>query len=96
MTLSYLYTSYNQWYDNGNSTEKLSKNKVSLSLNKTNKRLIPRLMSINRKINFVTVIAVTKIYHIFALNNTSHASHLNSAPGLVFDFYRVNLNLVIL
>jgi hypothetical protein len=36
-------------------------------------------------------IAVTKICHIFALNNTSHASHLNSAPGLVFDFYRVNL-----
>lgn len=28
---------------------------------------------------------------IFVLNNTSHASHLNSAPGLVFDFKRDNL-----
>ena len=25
---------------------------------------------------------------IFASNNTRHASHLNSAPGRVFDFYR--------
>lgn len=24
---------------------------------------------------------------IFALNKTHHASHLNSAPGWVFDFY---------
>ena len=25
---------------------------------------------------------------IFASNKTHHASHLNSAPGWVFDFYR--------
>jgi hypothetical protein len=31
---------------------------------------------------------------IFAGNNTSHASHLNSAPGLVFDFYRAGSKLV--
>ena len=27
---------------------------------------------------------------IFTCNNTSHASHLNSAPGLVFDFYKAS------
>jgi hypothetical protein len=48
-------------------------------------------MIINKKIKLAMTIADTKICHIFALNNTSHASHLNSAPGLVFDFYRVNL-----
>lgn len=43
------------------------------------------------KINFITTIAVTKICRIIVLNNTSHASLLNSAPGLVFDFYKVSL-----
>ncbi len=32
----------------------------------------------------------TKIVLIFVFNNTSHASHQNSAPGLVFDFKRFN------
>ena len=30
----------------------------------------------------------------FVTNNTSHASHLNSAPGLVFEFYRVIFNFI--
>jgi abortive infection bacteriophage resistance protein len=45
------------------------------------------------KINRTQIFAIVKIYCNFVLNNTSHASHLNSAPGLVFDFYRVNLIL---
>jgi hypothetical protein len=49
-------------------------------------------MKTNKKINLVTTIAITKICFTFAFNNTSHASHLNSAPGLVFDFNRVTLN----
>lgn len=31
----------------------------------------------------------------FVINNTSHASHQNSAPGLVFDFFRGTLNFKI-
>jgi len=43
-------------------------------------------MNSNKK-NSNECVANTKICNTFVLNNTSHASHLNSAPGLVFDFY---------
>jgi hypothetical protein len=39
--------------------------------------------------NFYTnVFVITKNYPTFVSNNTCHASHLNSAPGQVFVFYR--------
>lgn len=47
-------------------------------------------MTAKKKINFITTIKITKKYSTFVPNSTSHASHSNSAPGLVFDFYRVN------
>jgi hypothetical protein len=45
-------------------------------------------------INFLTNIytflfAKSKNCHTFDINNTCHASHLNSAPGQVFAFYRL-------
>jgi hypothetical protein len=33
------------------------------------------------------VLAYSNACHIFVNNKTRHASHLNSAPGRVFDFY---------
>ena len=32
-------------------------------------------------------IEYSNTFSIFAINMTSHASHLNSAPGEVFEFY---------
>lgn len=51
-------------------------------------------------LTFVSVLCkiCVKFVHIFhnfcnfAVNNTSHASHQHSAPGLVFDFFRGTLN----
>jgi hypothetical protein len=37
--------------------------------------------------NFVFVCKCIKYDIIFASNKTHHASHMNSAPGWVFDFY---------
>ena len=34
----------------------------------------------------IVPIVIPNIKTIFALNMTSHASHLNSAPGEVFEF----------
>ena len=51
-------------------------------------------MTLKRQTFSTYSVAESKMSYTFALNNTSHASHLNSAPGLVFDFYRVELNLL--
>gem|GEM_PF-6631492 len=38
---------------------------------------------------FTNIFVKSKICHTFDSNNTCHASHLNSAPGRVFAFYRL-------
>ncbi len=61
-----------------NTTKRMRKNKIA--------SLHPEILTIIKKINFIITIAITNICRIFVCNNTSHASHSNSAPGLVFDF----------
>ena len=50
-----------------------------------------KINDLNQKNKFRYCHCIYKNMPYICINNTSHASHLNSAPGLVFDFYWVNL-----
>jgi len=64
-------------------------NKMKLISKKYNylKGLLTKVFNTNLLINCLKACNCIKFDSIFVINRTCHASHLNSAPRRVFDFY---------